>query len=127
MRISDWSSDVCSSDLIIHRPEIFLNAEAGAEDDEIRLSLDAVRGHDPLGGDALDRVGDQIDVVAPQHVIEAVVDHHPASEWCMGWQHLREQLGIVAGLLANIIGHNLAHLVVVFRSEEHTSELQSLM
>src|SRR3546814_16444353 len=39
MRISDWSSDVCSSDLI--NPSLFVDAEAGPLGADVRAAYDA--------------------------------------------------------------------------------------
>src|SRR3546814_6198663 len=83
MRISDWSSDVCSSDLIV--------------------------------GDFIERVEDRGDAGAvfpsPRqrigHLIVAETDHH-----CD---------------VVNAVGDQRIELPVDQRSEEHTSELQSLM
>src|SRR3546814_6345555 len=80
MRISDWSSDVCSSDLLAHEDggqAVAQHALHGGQ--QLRLVVDhhvVARGIAPL-----DRV---------EHVLLVQVDQHP-------------------------------------RSEEHTSELQSLM
>src|SRR3546814_4740243 len=80
MRISDWSSDVCSSDLL------FLN-------DDLGVARDA-------GGE----IGRQRDRFVERVGVEAL---RPA-------EHRRHRLD------------RRAHDIVV-RSEEHTSELQSLM
>src|SRR3546814_5749802 len=82
MRISDWSSDVCSSDLFEHVPPPAVGA--------------AGEGH--VVGDGVDDDG------------EAVLGH-------------RVDEATEAGGPAEV----LAQLPVVDRSEEHTSELQSLM
>src|SRR3546814_7354923 len=91
MRISDWSSDVCSSDLLQH----LRHHAAGAHQAPDMLDrLDAAELHEAGAGDGVDRltcrVGNQVQMVA---------GHHPAS----------------------------ARREVCARSEEHTSELQSLM
>src|SRR3546814_2242028 len=91
MRISDWSSDVCSSDLVALLAERGGGrgaGQAGANDDDLELAA-VVRRHElhvelvlrPLVGD-----------VAGRDVAVQLTDHSAAS-----------------------------------RSEEHTSELQSLM
>src|SRR3546814_5045660 len=104
MRISDWSSDVCSSDLQIERAEI---------------------GHD-LADRAIDRIGDllervphradefvvQVDDVEPdQPGHDRLNDNDPPQDVEQNRQDLKD--GDQAGLRR--------------RSEEHTSELQSLM
>src|SRR3546814_4700953 len=92
MRISDWSSDVCSSDLIQHRE---MRVEAGRQDQDAvvaRLLLDDL--HQPL----------QLRAV----IIELLVER-PAMQ----------------ALLIKDQDHQRGGEQP--RSEEHTSELQSLM
>src|SRR3546814_7364591 len=98
MRISDWSSDVCSSDLLVLGHQVapgFVDADVGRD-----------RGCDSL-------------IVARDH------DHAPDSERfeprygfpcrCAGRVHEADRAEVA---VAAAHGH---------RSEEHTSELQSLM
>src|SRR3546814_2576851 len=92
MRISDWSSDVCSSDLL-----------AGE------------RGHGVLQG-ALQALG----VAVGQHV-DVDGDVHAVA---VGVEHAGRRLD---GLALHHVGHHLAVDALHVRSEEHTSELQSLM
>src|SRR3546814_10829605 len=92
MRISDWSSDVCSSDLLVE------------------LGDDLAHGLGRAGGRGNDVLEDAA-AAAPVLVGRAVDD-------------LLARGGSVHG------GHQAAldaPLVVEHRSEEHTSELQSLM
>src|SRR3546814_1893439 len=91
MRISDWSSDVCSSDLVLHAQLLPGRGLAGPGDrrGDHRLVLLAERRH---LGVAID--GDRVAVVGHQRVQR--LDQAPRR----GVDH---------------------------RSEEHTSELQSLM
>src|SRR3546814_8256279 len=95
MRISDWSSDVCSSDLF-----------RGHGDVEAGLAREAV-------GDAAQRAGD---------VAQGAVVHveHPAPG---------DATGIDVELVApvDVVVDQGRQQVVRRRSEEHTSELQSLM
>src|SRR3546814_8223706 len=103
MRISDWSSDVCSSDLrdpVEIRPKVFLDS-----------------GHEPPG--------ERLEVVIFYPVLGA---HNDA-----------ELVAIVARLLEPVVPVHLVRVGpielpapalarrAVARSEEHTSELQSLM
>src|SRR3546814_5308688 len=109
MRISDWSSDVCSSDLrdpVEIRPKVFLDS-----------------GHEPPG--------ERLEVVIFYPVLGA---HNDA-----------ELVAIVARLLEPVVPVHLVRVgpielpapalarravaldVAQMRSEEHTSELQSLM
>src|SRR3546814_7368510 len=99
MRISDWSSDVCSSDLVsAHRPGPAQNAVAAPDDG--RRTVSAAGRRD--GGDAADRRGgsDRGDL--------------PAAPWGRPCRHR------LAGADPRRGGRDP-------RSEEHTSELQSLM
>src|SRR3546814_10096448 len=85
MRISDWSSDVCSSELRV----------VGGQSDEVVENARALRRIRLEGADLFVRLGRQLGVV---------VDH----------AHQRVTL-------------KARHILSFLRSEEHTSELQSLM
>src|SRR3546814_9391299 len=107
MRISDWSSDVCSSDLVgLHRG---LGALVGELEDEGQG-----RVVEREGGGARDRAGHVGDAIMRDAVdlVDRIV---------MG--------GGVAGLeAAALIDRDIdEHRAALHRSEEHTSELQSLM
>src|SRR3546814_4214870 len=112
MRISDWSSDVCSSDLITVRIEIEVPPEQfgrGMMADRDEPALDIERRHvtrhrilklerdQPLRAAAAD---EPVDFLVPQHV-DPLVREQPFLKDAFGAQGVR--------------------------SEEHTSELQSLM
>src|SRR3546814_8582396 len=86
MRISDWSSDVCSSDLIVLRlrPSYFPFTEPSAEVD---VGYKQKKGRRIVGGNGDD-------------------EGH-------AWMEL--------------LGSGMVNRRVIARSEEHTSELQSLM
>src|SRR3546814_9444261 len=109
MRISDWSSDVCSSDL----RGLFLFRHFGDEglgSDEERGDRGRVlqRGTHDLG--RVDHTGlDEILVLAGRCVEAPVV--------VVALEQLADDPGAV---LAGVLGD-------LSRSEEHTSELQSLM
>src|SRR3546814_5997312 len=106
MRISDWSSDVCSSDLVQLAAVDHLAQRAGD------------------GGALADR-----------HVHRVVVAGEGATAGGLGLVHrgvgLLEQFGrhlAVVGVDADADrGRDRDFLALVDRSEEHTSELQSLM
>src|SRR3546814_8414064 len=105
MRISDWSSDVCSSDLAVEVQ--VLRVDVGDHGDGRRqLHEAAVRfvglHHHPVAGAEPGVGADGVD--------DAAVDDRRVEAGCI--QHRRHQRG----------GSGLA-----VRSEEHTSELQSLM
>src|SRR3546814_4128685 len=98
MRISDWSSDVCSSDLKITDLEQDRRHHRGLQD-----------------GEAGESVG-----VAQQLGLAADLLHQVVGE-LLGQIH-----GLALGQIDEYIP-NVAGLVGEVRSEEHTSELQSLM
>src|SRR3546814_1324846 len=92
MRISDWSSDVCSSDL----PDVEHAAEGGSGN---------LAGHDdPCGGRAVAKVA---------------LSSRPTG-WCSHQQQRRHPAPVAADQVL-VLDHAEG------RSEEHTSELQSLM
>src|SRR3546814_7042737 len=114
MRISDWSSDVCSSDLVAARVD--------ALDDRAAAVVVEALPHDANTLDLLRGQGGKIDVDegARCHL------HRQQRR-----QHLRApRLGRLEG---NGVAHALAGIDLAqrdggdARSEEHTSELQSLM
>src|SRR3546814_3292682 len=99
MRISDWSSDVCSSDLIVG-------------------DMDLAHARDPgsLGGDA----------------VHALPRHQQMNLAQLRRRGDRRQRGVLDGLAVVLDPDQSLHfatppLTIPRRSEEHTSELQSLM
>src|SRR3546814_3210856 len=130
MRISDWSSDVCSSDL----------AElAGVARDRYRALV-----YDEPRFDDYFRAATPIDVIERLHIgsrparrRNAGIRGLRAIPWVFSWAQNRSGLTAWYG-----VGHALQHGVDTygrealaemardwpfFKSEEHTSELQSLM
>src|SRR3546814_10656736 len=96
MRISDWSSDVCSSDLDAERADAVLREREADQPAPVRRhEVDRVGGHH-LRGD------DEIALVLAILVVDE--DEHAA----------------VLRLVDDLFGAGE-------RSEEHTSELQSLL
>src|SRR3546814_7550114 len=100
MRISDWSSDVCSSDLVLRRQQ---RADRG-------IAVALMHDDAPVAGEirAQGRRFHRLQLAAGDPVVVA--------------QRVRQQprrtgIGVVAVRLA----------AGLHRSEEHTSELQSLM
>src|SRR3546814_5697668 len=92
MRISDWSSDVCSSDLVHEAPDVLVGRHVVVHGGE----------HRPGGVDQVGRLSLSLG--------------HPDADGLhrarVGWRRSRPSARDVAG---------------EGRSEEHTSELQSLM
>src|SRR3546814_968680 len=108
MRISDWSSDVCSSDL------------------QPRRARDLADGADEAG-DLL--VGRSCGEIVPRH-IGALGDHEDVGRRLRVDIVERQRVRVfVDPVRRNLAAQDLREdiLIVIRRSEEHTSELQSLM
>src|SRR3546814_5963691 len=97
MRISDWSSDVCSSDLVVLLERIVAGSSGSALAHSTLARFEVLHLEEGVAADRGDLVG-----VAPARAGDVVGQE-------------------VAGA-----GHDLGALAGR-RSEEHTSELQSLM
>src|SRR3546814_2391714 len=107
MRISDWSSDVCSSDLqLLHRV--------------LRHHLVLVALNDQAGGGAGGEEAEVVHVGRRRHRDEAV-DLRPAHQELHADPGAEGEAGDPARLGVVVVG------LQPVRSEEHTSELQSLM
>src|SRR3546814_10287593 len=96
MRISDWSSDVCSSDLYLY-PNAYLSSASAA------LLAPTPDGRLFISGRRNQRTR-----LRTLEIIQNEAPKHPSTA--------------IAG-----IGDDLGELRIDARSEEHTSELQSLM
>src|SRR3546814_7193386 len=116
MRISDWSSDVCSSDL-------------GRDERLCVFRLDSNHS-------TLDRVKTglvlPLDRGAASHVIRAIDDGAAGAKFdrirADGYAiSYRETSPDCAAVAAPIFGENNVLIGALSRSEEHTSELQPLM
>src|SRR3546814_3756749 len=127
MRISDWSSDVCSSDLGIDRDELRVGrhpledrtaegADAGAVFDE-QFGVRPIYGTEHLADQPIGGRDDRAD----HHRMfeEALEEHAPGGgdPGCAAFTPARGSSGRTC--------HRYPNADV--RSEEHTSELQSLM
>src|SRR3546814_6074382 len=115
MRISDWSSDVCSSDLAPYSFTAF--------DLKARLNPPVLMGGiwaHPLGSDELGR-----DVLS-----RLIMSVRMSLLIAFFGTLIASTLGTSLGILAAHFRGRVEAVVLVlidFRSEEHTSELQSLM
>src|SRR3546814_3415112 len=110
MRISDWSSDVCSSDLPVH-----LRAQHPQADRDRRPEQHEYRQRaDPADETIRPEDGD-ISVRKDHRIAEVALGHVAQHQR----QHQRRQR--IVELLEGIADDD------EYRSEEHTSELQSLM
>src|SRR3546814_2133780 len=108
MRISDWSSDVCSSDLPIVVRQNWLDAYDYTTDKGAAVLNDYARVNDPFA-----RIGKESVTVQITSVVRA-----SDTSFNVRWTERRYVNGAAAGL---------ERWTAVVRSEEHTSELQSLM
>src|SRR3546814_6835312 len=109
MRISDWSSDVCSSDLVLHRAPEGPGARRQRADPAVRLR----------------RLRDLADPVVLGHGRQGLAG---ARRRVRGRQHPRRwriRPALAPGRAEGKAAQGLRGLRR--RSEEHTSELQSLM
>src|SRR3546814_9019544 len=128
MRISDWSSDVCSSDL--QRRLVFDEKDAAFRHDQLSI-----------GGQGSALGSQTLVVAAPKAVVPALVagTHCPIrsmvrrSRVCLtcGWQGCKRRRASpradANGSRGQAPGRQLQGYRRRVRSEEHTSELQSLM
>src|SRR3546814_5852271 len=124
MRISDWSSDVCSSDLRLYGV-FFQSLSIGISS----VNLMAVGGGvTVLGGAALAFVQSDIKKVLAYSTVSQLgymVMALGVGAWTAAFFHLFTHAMFKAGLFLG--AGSVSHSVHSFRSEEHTSELQSLM
>src|SRR3546814_10875691 len=110
MRISDWSSDVCSSDLLVA-------LRAGGD------SVDEARGlHLQHAGAGLRIAAQPRD--GDQHVVGTVARGNSTQRSGVAGQRLRR---IDGGKVAEVAERHRQRQQAVVRSEEHTSALQSPM
>src|SRR3546814_7115141 len=130
MRISDWSSDVCSSDLIIAR--VLRGALIGHDH---RLNANVIEKM-VLGSTAIVMPSPQVGATAPLlTAIELQVEHLRTVNRMSRtatleavfpmWTH-----GVIRSDLSRRLGVDMLSVTnaqINARSEEHTSELQSLM
>src|SRR3546814_1842658 len=117
MRISDWSSDVCSSDLAAYRQPLGDGMDVGqhvrfVRQLDQRVAVVARHRHHAARPVMLERAGQQPDVVRGERAGDGVA---------------REPLVVLAfeGEANRPVAVDQA--AMGRRSEEHTSELQSLM
>src|SRR3546814_5796037 len=116
MRISDWSSDVCSSDLDDH-----LRGDRGAV-----VALVPRRGRDADAGTVVEHERRVAPEVEGMLAVDLDVRVAPDPVAFTGLLVEDRHLVVVVGGDAIVVVLEL-HLAVGGRSEEHTSELQSLM
>src|SRR3546814_10278541 len=130
MRISDWSSDVCSSDLVTD--------QSGTADTAGNLWAPAAGGQDSvLDQDATDNLNDSTDTTAPTatssnvvagDTVQTITFSEPINPATLACADL-SNTGAATCVTAVLDGTNTIATITwsAARSEEHTSELQSLM
>src|SRR3546814_8591798 len=114
MRISDWSSDVCSSDLSF-RLSLFAQAASAMTSQMADLLRVAPTRTQP--GAIVDRLEPGVDRLTAG--VDALLSESVRRQWDMLSQQLLDA-GAPEALTAAVVR-------LFKRSEEHTSELQSLM
>src|SRR3546814_1587241 len=127
MRISDWSSDVCSSDLLLAVKVVLASVSP-----ERSLVFDEVDSG--VGGATAHAVGERLERLARDRQV-LVITHSPqvAARGTHHWQVLKRTTGQrvatqVSHLSPGDRREEIARMLSgAERSEEHTSELQSLM
>src|SRR3546814_1190633 len=129
MRISDWSSDVCSSDLGAQLAravaEYVVEETAAAAPAEARTG----DGQRPAAlGNQQEAALDHRVALAPDQarVLQVAADALQRCAVGRGLVQLpgHQRRGVVQ---PQRVAHRLLHVGILVRSEEHTSELQSLM
>src|SRR3546814_9785735 len=117
MRISDWSSDVCSSDLQA--------AALCSTGEQKALLLSIILAHAELVARRMER--------RPVLLLDEVAAHLDPARRCALFERLAAgggqvwMTGTETGLFAELGAACRLHVSAGRRSEEHTSELQSLM
>src|SRR3546814_6122032 len=113
MRISDWSSDVCSSDL--HVAGLDRRCRRARRAQVVGLRIGRI-----LEAEAAARVAE----AGAQHVLETIAGPECGHALQQFQQRLRPQF---EHAMNQQVFARVQHREVATRSEEHTSELQSLM
>src|SRR3546814_6451482 len=118
MRISDWSSDVCSSDLLVGMLRDEIHRHVAIELGEVGLDLPETRPLAKL-------------VRLPGEVALPIRHEYARAQPFEGGEALVEAVGGGPGRIADVAAAAQMPLADmrgrIARSEEHTSELQSLM
>src|SRR3546814_7086168 len=114
MRISDWSSDVCSSDLGFRHQPVLRAVRALWLRQRVRPARDGLHRVPRTGPGTTARLGNHLRVLSRGQLAGPARGHLPARTGAS-----RQRTGAAARQRAAGAGNH--------RSEEHTSELQSLM
>src|SRR3546814_8951419 len=113
MRISDWSSDVCSSDLTL----MPLNFGVAGGTLGNTLTLDG-------NGD---KIKAKLKTQARHLKLKKLFPGAESMDASFGELHGDGELSAQGRSVAELLGHSNGEVKALVRSEEHTSELQSLM
>src|SRR3546814_6838823 len=117
MRISDWSSDVCSSDLVRTGEIHALVGENGAGKSTLMKVLSGVYPHGTFDGQIMfDGVEERFSGIHDSERQGIIIIHQELA--------LVPLLSIAENIF---LGNEVSRYGIIDRSEEHTSELQSLM
>src|SRR3546814_5415651 len=139
MRISDWSSDVCSSDLLENHPAVACVYYPGlASHPDHAIAARQQRGYGAMlsfelagGVEAVKRFVTEVRMFTLAESlggVESLVAHPATMTHADMGEKARRTAGISDSLLRVSVGLEDEHdLLKGLRSEEHTSELQSLM
>ena len=88
------------------RPQQLLGLEPGAQHHDVRRGLGAVLRPHARRRDRGDRRGDEVDVVAAERRVPAVVEQHPLAERRVVRQRLRDQVGPPGQLALHVPGEH---------------------
>src|SRR3546814_9900371 len=126
MRISDWSSDVCSSDLTLLRHAVQAGAGRLPVEDEALFGGAIVLIDTQAAADAAEKkfLPAQSTSAEGQGWVEHYI-FRPIAERTAPWL-LRQQIQPRHLRIGAMVTAAIA-LIIASRSEEHTSELQSLL
>src|SRR3546814_7281925 len=133
MRISDWSSDVCSSDLLAGTQAVIRDAGIYVDPENGKVTISAIDATNERIGEVsftLDAVAAQIALKASVSYVDeaiatAVIDPSQVPIFDDITARLTSAEVRLDGAEASLLLK--ADAATVDRSEEHTSELQSLM
>src|SRR3546814_10772972 len=124
MRISDWSSDVCSSDLFTIPDDLGARIEAQLQRATLdRLGLESRSGTLISGNEKIEQAARKGQVRLLLHAHDAGEDGR--KKLAQAWRVGEEDEG--SGREGMILPVARNTLSMALRSEEHPSELQSLM
>src|SRR3546814_8046482 len=125
MRISDWSSDVCSSDLQVPRRG-FRRGARERSSDTLRSHVTVLRGHSKRF-EALAGAPPASATATASNSLSADARSPPSGSSCSSNWMLRRPNPSPLPPLSFTQAYGLSVTKHQRRSEEHTSELQSLM